>query len=94
MVISARKGKSRTSKPKTLSLFYKVLFNHKKFCNRVHLKDKTWKHPDTKTREENEERDSVEGSSDRKMGKKRKAPGLKEQTISDEVPHKKLPPTG
>ena len=40
MVISARKGKSRT-KSRTLPLFYKVLFNHKEFCNRIHIKDKT-----------------------------------------------------
>lgn len=52
----------------------------RKFCNRVHVKGKTWKHPDMRTREENEERNSVEGLSDMKTRNKRKALALQEQT--------------
>lgn len=51
----------------------------RQFCKKVHVKEKSWKHPDMRMREEKEERNRVGGSSDTKMGSQRKAPALQEQ---------------
>lgn len=51
-----------------------------RFYNQVRVKDKNWKHPDMRTREENEERNTMEALSGMKTGNEREAPALQEQT--------------
>lgn len=41
------------------SHYFIMCFLMRRYCSRASIRDKTWKYPDTQTREENEERDFV-----------------------------------